>query len=212
MEGLTDIISTLEAQRIQTLERSERYSDLRVEATRARGEAFKSLVTGVPQGVALLPAAAILRKHYYDMLSTYRGGSFAFSKALTKRGAALWMRVLVAQQASGVPAEQFIRAQFVWFHKAFGKEPAVTQLATEAATNRAVEVGGTAKRNVVSNNKPAAVSLAEVFRESERLVQDIMRAQKCVSREAFYRDFVLTGVFCLPEKFLQADPAWRKVA
>ncbi len=209
---MTDIISALQAQRIQRLDRSERYTELREEATRARGEDVKALLTGrTPSDLKLPSTAAALRKHYYDMLSVYQGGSFAFAKALTKRGVALWMRVLQAQQESGVDPEQFIRAQFVWFHKAFGKAPTVEQLTTEAATQRAIEVGGTVKSNVVSNNIPAKLGIAEIFRQSEKMVQEIMRAQGCVSREAFYRDYILTGVFCLPKQFLKADPAYLRV-
>lgn len=181
--------------------RREAYED----RVRRLAESLKSQESG---GLTLSAPVEVLRTAYYSYLNSYkRSHSFA-ERRVTKRAIALWERVEKAQRAAGVDASTFIEAQFVWFHKAFGKSPTLEQLTTEAAVERAKDYTLSISRPV-SNDIKVEVDLSERWKQAEDLVQRTIEAQGC-SRVEFYRKFVISRIFTLPKDFLKADPAYTE--
>lgn len=206
------IIDVLQKNKLRSVKRSIQFSEQREKATENHGKVAKSVLSGKPIHPGLPMEAQALRTTYYEMLKDYKGGSFyRVPGPINKRGVALWQRVEKARKKAGVDPKSFLKAQFAWFHKNFGKAPTVEQLTTDAAVERVVEVGEVKQNRIVSNSNETKVNLADVFRRSEKLLQDMMRAQGYSSREEFYRDFIVTGILTLPKEFLKADPAYRKV-
>jgi len=206
---MSDILTALEKRRLSSINRSIQYSEQCEQSVRQQAAEVKSLLSGKKQVIDGLSAEAQnLRLLYYSMLRDYRGDIYK-SKPLTKRGRALWLRVEKAWRRAGCDPKKYMHAQFKWFHKAFGKAPEVQQLATDGAVDRAREYTGTTEFRVMGVKK-ANIGLADLFRESEALLREVMRAQKCKSREEFYKDFVLTGMLCFPKQFLKADPAYER--
>jgi len=209
---MSDIRTVLEQERLRSLKRSIQFSEQREAATARHSQAAKAVLLGKPLPTSLSLEAQTLRSMYYTMLKDYRGESFTFPGPLTKRGESLWGRVGDMCKQAGCSPQKFMRAQFDWFHKAFGRAPELNQLATETAVIRARDFAGNAGSRIVGNNIKAKVSMADVFRESEKMLRAMMKAQGCTSREEFYTRFVLTEVFSFPPAFLKADPAWRSVS
>jgi hypothetical protein len=151
-----------------------------------------------------------LRNKYYQYLENYTRRRHMFNIRMNKRSRALWIRVEKAQAESGKTQDEFLKAQFEWFHKKLGTYPKVEQLATQNAVERTKSSSGDTSVKEVSNDIPHNASKVEILKQSEKLLQKMMKAQKC-SREEFYKNFVLTGLYTFPEEFLNADPVWKKV-
>lgn len=203
-----DIRTTLKERSLKKINRSLAYTE-RLEATAEyHSEQVKAMVLGESLPSSLSSNAITLRTLYYSMLEDYKGSSYAQAGPPSKRAEALWRRVEAACERSECPPKKFMRAQFDWFDKTFGRAPDLVQLTTDAAIDRAREFSGNVERRVVGVQK-AEVSMADIFRQSEKLLRDMMRAQKYTDREKFYQDFVLTEIFTFPPAFLKADPAYR---
>ncbi len=147
---------------------------------------------------------------YHTMVFDYtqKPNFIDFSK-ISKQAIAYWTRVYQASQKAKLTPRQYLHAQFEWFHNAFRKVPEVKQLATQAALERASEYSGSNKR-IVASSIEVTVPLSAVFKRCDKQVRDICRAQQ-ITREEFYRDFVLTGVMAMPLSFLTADPVYGRV-
>lgn len=170
----------------------------------------KSILGGESPGQQLPMDVRVLKDLYYEMYKDYTGkGNTKAPLEMSARSIALWTRVADTCRQAGCDPKVYMRAQFAWFDKNFGTYPRISQLATEAAIARVQEYSGDASKRVVGA-KPANIDIAEIFKRSELIVQEAMAAQDC-TREEFYRRFVLTGLFTLPQAFLAADPVWRKV-
>lgn len=205
-----NITEALRKHRLKTAHKSLQYSEQREAATAQHGELVRGMLSGKAPASSLSVEAQALRSLYYDMLRDYKGDQYAIPKPLTKRGEALWTRVDAARKRAGVDPKQFMKAQFAWFDKAFGRAPSVEQLTTDAAITRVSEVGEVTRKRIVGRSIEADIDLASIFRQSEKLLQDMMRAQSYTDRTEFYKDFVLTGVFTFDKRFLDADPAYRR--
>jgi hypothetical protein len=151
----------------------------------------------------------VLRDIYMRTLEEYeRKPNHAYTgQPFTPRGLALWRRVAACWKTSGVDPETYVRAQFTYFHNAFRKAPTAQQLATDAAVVRAASVVVT---KVTTNNIPATIDTADLFRCCEKQMSDVMRAQK-MTREEVYRKLVMPGFLSFPEKYLNADPVWKQL-
>lgn len=205
------IVELLRKRKLRALKQSQAMAEARENHVSGKAQHVKTMMGGAAPEDTMSAAAVNLKALYYEMMKAYTGKFPPFTKTISQRSVSLWERVAVAREKSGVEAERFMKAQFVWFDKSFGTTPKKHQLATEAAIERAQEYGGSTKGRVYGNSRPAQVNKAESFKQSEKLLQKMMRAQKC-TREEFYRDFVLTGVYVFPQEFLKADPVYRKVA
>lgn len=150
-----------------------------------------------------------LRDLYFRELERYERKSHMeyAGQPFTPRGLSLWKRVAKAWRASGVDYETFVKAQFTYFHDTFRKAPTSQQLTTDAAVVRAASV---APKAVVTNNLAADINIADLFKRCEKQMNDVMRAQN-MTREEVYTRLVVTGFVAFPEKYLNADPVWRKI-
>lgn len=204
-----DIIAAVQAQRLATLNRS-------ITATENHERRVSNLA--IQTSVLLNGDAALhtenleeycARTAYYRMLEEYTRKPYhgLTGQAFTPKGLSLWKRVTTALKASGVDLDTFLRAQFTWFHEKFRTAPTPVQLTTDAAVVRAASV---TPAQVRTSNIEAKIPIGDLFRRCEKQMADLMRAQK-LSREEVYRNLVLTGLAVFPEKFLNADPTWKKV-
>ncbi len=147
---------------------------------------------------------------YHMMVSDYtqKSNYIDFSK-ISRQAIAYWARVYEASKTAKLTPRQYLQAQFEWFHEAFRKVPDVKQLATEAALERAAGFSGNTRR-IIASSVETKVPMSDVFKRCDKQVRDMCRAQK-ITREEFYREFVVTGIVPLPLSFLTADPVYRRV-
>lgn len=205
-----DIASVVRGQRLATLNRSiaaTESHEKRVSNTAVRTQA---VLTGAVPGIhADCLDEYLLRDIYMRVLEEYtRKPNHAYhGQAFSPRGLALWKRVAKAWRDSNVEKDTFIRAQFTWFHDKFRRQPEPVQLTTDEAVLRAASV---APQQVRTNNVEANISVGDLFKRCEKQMNDLMRAQK-MTREEVYQKLVRPGLAMFPEKFLNADPTWRKV-
>ena len=194
----------------RSLKRKESFKAMKEQEFEQKTESVKAILGGGNQYSAVPVELTTLRDLYFRMIQTYTGNTQYYSAEMSDRHVALWIRVEKARRTVGCDPERFLKAQFVWFDKAFGTSPTTQQLATEAAVERAREYTGSTEGKVLGNIRKAPVSKADVFRESEKTLQKMMAAQEC-TREEFYEKFVLTGLYSFPKEFLKADPAYQRV-
>lgn len=210
MSGILDAIRERKA---KSLARSTSFSEALDASVSEKAKRAKNLLVSGGEPTAEYGPEMLLRGLFYGMKEDYVGKYFAIPKN-TKRSLSLWKRVEKAREEADVPPEVYLRAQFHWFDKVYGKAPTLSQLATEAAIERAQEfsVDKTVnkERRILGNNRPADLSFADIMRQTERQIRDICRAQK-MTREEFYRELVLTGVMSIPKQFLDADPIFKRV-
>jgi len=204
------IVELLRKRRERSLKMKESFKAMKAEELENKAASVKRILGGAVQYSAVPVNLTILRDLYFQMIQTYTGKEQYYSADMSDRHVALWIRVEKARCRVGCDPERFLKAQFVWFDKAFGAAPTTRQLATDAAVERALEFTGSTEGKVLGNIRKAPVSKADVFRESEKTLQRMMAAQEC-DREEFYRKFVLTGLFSFPKEFLKADPAYQRV-
>ena len=207
---MNDIVEILKQNQLRKLARSESFAKAQETSIDNKLDTAKHVITGENPNPSLPVEIVYIRDKYYNMLNAYKGSGLAFSREMTGREITLWTRAEKARVASGCDIDRYLKAQFVWFDKAFGKAPTPVQLTTDTAVERAAEFAGTTVGKVLSNSRSAPVTKADTFRESEKTIQKVMIAQSC-NREEFYRRFVLTGLFLLPKEFLGADPTYQRL-
>lgn len=203
------VLDAIREKRLNAAKASVRYQEATTERTRDLAADVKHMLKG-ETGVAQAAEESNLRTMYSRMVDDYYGGTqFQAYAVMNNRSKALWKRVKNRCVESCVDPESFLKAQFVWFDKNFGKPPTVIQLTTEAAVDRAKEFGGTVASRVVANTVPAKLDFASIMRRSEQQLQEMMRAHD-MTREEVYKNFVITGLFSFPPEFLKADPAYKR--
>lgn len=206
-----DILETLRRARLKSVKSSIAFSETRDKIIHSQAEYVKATVinnksTGTEQRCGALQASTL----YYTMLDQYFvKHSFRQPTLMNDRAKALWQRVYDASVEVNMPIEDYLKAQFTFFHKAFGKPPELHQLATPKAKERAKEtvLGST---RVVGNNIEIKKDIAAILRAAEQQMQELCRQHK-LSREEVYRKFVVTGLFFFPKEYLDADPVYKKV-
>lgn len=201
------VIELLKEQRAKKLQRAEQYASHKEKVLSSKAEAVKRILRGEKAIEGLSIPASRLRDLYYDRLRAYKGENYSYDPGVTKSGIRLWERVEKAFDTAEVDPERFIKAQFAFFDKAFGRAPEITQLATQTAVDRAREYDGKTEGRVLSNGRKAPITKADIYRESEKLLQQIMAAQG-ISRQELYKRFVLTGLMTFPSEFMERDPAY----
>lgn len=206
-DKLREIKQIIHQHQLEYLARREKMQDARDRAITAKSIAVEYLLGGQDADPAMPVSHYVLKSLYYHMLLDYTGDRFLFEKEPNAHSKALWRRVESARQDSGLDPQTFMRAQFKWFDKTFGTYPRLMQLTTDDAVKRAVEFDGDAEKRVVGIKEPP-VKRTEMLKETEKLIQSIMRAQKCTRLE-FYQKFVLTGLQPIPDQFLRLDPVYR---
>jgi hypothetical protein len=203
------IIEVLRRRELETLKRSDAYSSVRSQRTHDHAKHVKQVLSGETISPEVPVSIQVLRDTYYNMLRSYQGNDYSYPTEMNKQSINLWTRVETARSKAGCLADKYIKAQFAWFHKKFGKAPTVEQLSTPGAVERALEFSGSTTGRVVGNNIIHKNSLAETFKQNEVLLQSMMKAQQC-TRVEFYKRFVITGIYSFDTRFLEADPAYQK--
>lgn len=207
-DKLQEIVHIINQHQLQSLARKEAMQDARDRTVAAKADYVEYILGGKDVDPAMPVSHYILKSLYYHMLLDYTGDRYIFEKEPNAHSKALWKRVEAARQDSGADAQTFMRAQFAWFDKHFGTYPRLMQLTTSEAVKRAVEFEGNSEKRVVGV-KEAPVKRTDMLKETEKLIQSIMRAQKCTRLE-FYKKFVLTGLQPIPEQFLRLDPVYTQ--
>ncbi len=210
---MNDILKAIQKHEIKKLDNSIRGSEAferRVEKeTRKTKELLVSGDTSNAFDTKVMTAQNLCEL-YHIMVEDYtkRPNFTDFSK-ISRQAIAYWTRVYQASQQTKLTPGQYLQAQFEWFHDRFRTTPDVRQLATPAAIQRAEEHSGSFRR-VVAGSIETDIPLSAVFKRCDKQVRDMCRAQQ-ITREDFYRDFVLTGVMAMPLSFLTADPVYGRV-
>lgn len=204
-----DVLSVLREKRLAHVRRSISASEAHERKVANKATATCALLNGGNLGDGKHLEEYRLRDCYVRALETYtRKPIPAYAgQPFTPRGLALWKRVAKAWRASGVTQEDFIQAQFTYFHDIFKRAPEVKDLTTDGAVVRAASV---TPRRVTTNNIAANIDLADLFKRCEKYMSDLMRAQK-MTREEVYTKLVKNGFAAFPKQFLEADPVWRKL-
>lgn len=207
---MSDIVEILRKNQLARIARSEAYTKAQETSIDSKIATTTFILGGVDPNAGVPAPILYLREQYNRMLYAYKGTGLSFTKEMNKKSIALWTRVEKARAESGCDADRYLKAQFSWFDKTFGRAPTKAQLATSSAIERAAEFAGTTVGKVLGNSRSVPITKADVFRESEKTLQKMMAAQSC-NREEFYRKFVLTGLFLLPKEFLGADPTYQRL-
>lgn len=208
---MSDILEVLRQRRLKSARSSVAFGEASDAAVSQRAKLAKATLAEingneVPKDAEELRMASI----YYRMVDEYYAkSSIRMPSKVSKRGLALWRRVVRSCTESQVEPEQYLRAQFQYFHKAFGRPPELRQLATDNAKTRAREFAGV-KGKIVGNDIRHKGDIASIMRNAEKQMQDICRAQS-MTREEVYRNLVLTGLMIFPKEYLAADPVYQKV-
>ena len=205
------ILKKFRERQTQQLTRSIQGAEQFEKRVEKKAEYVKELLTGDNPNVGVPAEVVAFRDLYVVFLERYTGGkAYQFTGKMSSQAISLWTRAESARKRANVSQERFIKAQFVWFTKVFGTHPKPVQLTTEGAIDRAKDFTGETSGKVAPIAVAHKISLPALFRENEKLLQKMMKAQKC-SREEFYVRFVLTGVYSLSKEFLEADPVYQKV-
>lgn len=205
------ILKKLRERQAQQLTRSIQGTELFEKRVEKKAEYVKELLLGDNPNAGVPVEVVAFRDLYVSFLEKYTGEkAYKFTGKMSHQSVSLWTRAESARKRANVSQERFIKAQFVWFTKVFGTYPKPVQLTTEGAVDRAREFSGDTKGKVAPIAVAHKTSLPVLFRENEKLLQKMMKAQNC-SREEFYIRFVLTGVYSLSKEFLEADPVYQRV-
>lgn len=174
-------------------------------------EEFRRLIKGevTSESDPRLLTAADMARMYYTRVCEYEGKPcmIDFSK-MSKRAIAYWHRVYNFCKDNNVDPHHHIKAQCLFFHKAFGTTPKLEHLMTPKSLERTKECNASQKR-VVPFARNATFDLSALYGRCDKQVRDMCRAQG-MTRLEFYRDVVLTGAIQLPLDFLSADPVYLK--
>ena len=203
------IMEALRARELQTIKRSVAGSEHFEKRVQNHADYVRGMISGNNPNAGVPVEVVNIRNMYIKMRETYFQKKEHAPTKMTKQGVVLWTRVEAARRRSGASQERFLVAQFTWFQKAFGRPPEPLQLTTDTAVERALAYTGEGHR-AVSKGLEHKSSKADTFRQNEKLLQQMMAAQGC-TREQFYRDFVITGIYSFSPEFLKADPVYRRV-
>ncbi len=205
------MIETLRRKRATTAIRSMAMSEINEQHLHNKAKAAREQLgntNGINEDTEL---TAQLAHHYYHMKASYSGKRVQTRVVDSARRQQFWGKVQTCCKTADVTPERYMKAQFSFFHIAFGTTPKLNQLATEAAIERAQSFEGKTSGKVVGNAIESGVSLGSLFARCEQQVRDICRAQS-VTREEYYRIFVIPGLISMPHEFLSADPVYQEVA
>lgn len=154
---------------------------------------------------------AQLSHHYYTMQAAYTGRHVKTVVVHSDKRNKFWGRVQEACKKADVSPERYMKAQFQFFHHAFGTTPKLCNLSTDSAVDRAVAFEGKTTGKTVGNAIEAKLDLGSLFSRCDQQVRDVCNNRK-MTREEYYKTFVITGLIPMPKKFLEADPVYRRVA
>lgn len=204
------VIEAIRERKLRSLKASITYCDTRDRMLREKAEATKALIGKGADTAKIDPRVMKMSSLYYKMLDEYYAKSqIRMPHSYSKRAIAMWKRVADSCEQSEVEPESYIRAQFAFFHKAFGKPPELSQLATDNARTRAREFSGKPAAKVIGNDIKHTANFADKMRAAEAHMQNICRAQS-MTRLEVYTKLVIPGLVVLPPEYLKADPVYKQ--
>jgi len=203
---MSKILDAIKAERVKKLDRQFVGAEAHAKSAIALGEDAKRARSSKPEVIEEMQ----ITEMYYSMTAKYRGKRNFTIYTPSKRRDAIWKRIIARVHESGVGAEKFLKAQFVFFDETFGCPPNLPALTTEKAVKRAQEFTGKAS-NVVASSTSYKTEKAGVLQHTDKFIRDICKVHK-ISREQFYKTFVITGEISIPKVFLDIDPVWKAVS
>lgn len=211
---MVDILEAIKARRLRSAKASVSFCETRDKAIHNRAEYTKECILNknndsVPKEARI---EHDLRTLYYKMVEDYRSSSmFSMPVNYTNRSNSLWSRVAENCKKAGTTPRNYLKAQFIFFDRAFGKPPTLVQLTTTKALERAKRFDSRSTRtDKVVGTKAHRADIADLMRAGEEQMRHLMRVHG-ISRDEVYRKFVVTGLFTFPKEYLKADPVYRRV-
>jgi hypothetical protein len=202
---MSKILDAIRAERVKKLDRQFVGAEAHAKNAIALGEVAKRTRSSKPEVIEEVH----LTEMYYSMVARYSGKRNFTNYTPSKKRDAIWKRIIARVHEAGVGAETFLKAQFVFFDAAFGCPPSLPSLTTEKAVKRAQEFTGKAG-NVVASALNYKSEKAAVLQGTDTLVRSICKVNN-ITKEQFYKQFILTGELTLPKVYLDACPVYRKV-
>jgi len=202
----SEIAEKIRKKRIQSTLQASRFMDLHDAGAREVVDEAKALMRGELNGEMTQEAA--LRAAWQSMASDYTGDKqYLIPKSRSPKSFDLWRRVEEARVASGQDAETYLRAQFDFFSKAFGKAPEVKHLATPKAIQRAKEYVGTSR---AVRAPEYHMELPALLKSTDARMRALCKAQGMTRKEVYER-LVKTGLVAFPKEYTSIDPAYAEV-
>lgn len=204
------MMEALRKKRATTAARSIAMSQINEQQIHNKAEAAKEVLgntTGITENAAYV---AQLSHHFYEMQARYKGKRVCTTVVESEKRKTFWTKVQSCCKTAGVSPERYMKAQFAFFHTAFGTTPKMHQLATAAAIDRAKAFEGNTAGKVVSNAIEATTDLGALFGRCEQQIREVCRKQG-MDRATYYKTFVVTGLLPMAREFLARDPVYQEV-
>lgn len=205
------IADAIRERKLKQLNASDNFTTIRDKRVALAAQTLKhARLNDELDGEGVKPAE-VLRRHYYNMCEQYTGKKiFSYDDPSNEKSRKLWDRVAKRCEESGASEVEYMKAQFDYFHATFKKAPTLSQLTTEAAVGRAKAfIGRSTERRIVSGATEVTLDFATMMRQSEQMMQQLMKAQD-MTREEVYKNLVIPGIYSFPKEYLKADPAYKR--
>lgn len=200
------ILDAMRQERVKKLDKKYVGAEAHAKHAVALGEAAKRMRSTNPEVIEEVH----LTEMYYGMVARFRGKSNFTTYTPSAKRDAIWKRIIARVRESGVSGEDFMKAQFQYFGDTFGCPPNLPSLTTEKAVKRAQSFTG-----MLGSAHASAVDYksdkVEILQYYDKLIRDVCKAHK-ITKEQFYRAFVLTGEIVIAQVYLDADPIYKKVS
>ncbi len=208
-----NILEVLKERRLRSAKASITFSETRDAIISEKAKLIKVVLADL-SGTEIHDAEEMrMAALFYRMMDEYYvSPAIKMPTTATPKGLSLWRRVVKSCGEAGVEPEAYLRAQFVFFNKAFGRPPKLHQLATTKAQERAIAYAAenNVVRRVVGNDIRHVSDPASVMRAAEQQMLTICRAQN-MTREDVYKKLVVTGIIAFPKMYTDSDPVYRRV-
>jgi hypothetical protein len=214
MSGV-DILVEINKFKLRKTVARNNYQDLVQERVSAKAKNTKLLLGMDSTASEEDIVAANLSSTFYFLLDKFKGKSATRLPvaAPCKRGTSYWHRVARLCIEANIDHTMFLKAQFHYFRKAFGRPPEFSQLVTASALARAIEyinkVGKVSSSYVAPVARPVEIAIADKLKIADKRMRSICRTQG-MSRAEVYKNLVVPGFLLLPKEYTDADPEYDK--
>ncbi len=205
------MMEALRRKRALTTVRSMAVSESKEQQVHNKAEAVKEQLKNA-KGCIDEDASYILQlsHHYYYLKASYYGNTLNTRVVESARRKKIWTRVQACCKMADVTPQRYMKAQFSYFSKQFGRIPHHRDLATPKAIYRAQNFEGETAGRIVGVVE-YKVDLREICQQSEDMLQNICKAQK-LDRADCYRFLISTGMTSrLHKEFRKMDPVYQEV-
>jgi len=211
-----DILDIIHKHKLTKVSARNRYADLVAARVSEKAVVTKGLLRSDTTTTDEDLVAANLSNTFYYLVDKYQGRTTARLPTVKacKRGTSYWHRVASICLDINVPSDVFLKAQFLYFRKNFGRIPEFSQLVTASAAARAVEyykkLNNTKPQDYVSSGHAHTdMELSDKLKSADKRMRGICRAQG-MTRYEVYKNLVVPGFLILPQEYVSADPEYKK--